>query len=161
MRLVAVWYLLISFTLFACSPEQEPNNSEPEWLFVHTADSAQVLNKTTVLMPLSRDIFAFTDRPNRKHMYLNGEQFVSLWSEDSANSFKSDPPNAVLTWVEGDEIREVEVIITHAKFDSNQITYIIKDIEVESIDLINVSLFIDPYKLIANKMSSYYYSNEK
>ena len=119
MRFLAASFLLISFTLFACSPEQEVKNSEPEWLFVHTADSAQILNNTTVLMPLSRDIFAFTDRPFRKHMYLNGEQFVSLWSEDSANSFKADPPNAVLTWVEGDEIREVEVIITDAKFDSN------------------------------------------
>ena len=153
MRLLAVLYLLISFTLFACSPEQEAKNSEPEWLFVHTADSAQVLNNTTVLMPLSRDIFAFTDRPYRKHMYLNGEQFVSLWSEDSANSFKTDPPNAVLTWVEGDEIREVKVIITHAKFDSNQITYTIKDIELGLKDLNQVSLFVDAIPQAVNTNS--------
>ena len=143
MRFLAASFLLISFTLFACSPEQEVNNSEPEWLFVHTADSAQVLNNTTVLMPLFRDIFAFTDRPYRKHKYLGGDQFVSLWSEDSVNSFKADPPNAVLTWVEGDEIREVEVIITDAKFDSNQITYTINDIELGIKDLNQVILFVD------------------
>jgi len=28
-------YLLLSFTLLACSIEQEANNNEPEWLFLH------------------------------------------------------------------------------------------------------------------------------
>ena len=141
--------LLISFTLFACSHEKEANNNEPEWLFVHTADSAQVLNKTTVLMPLSRDIFAFTDRPYRKHLYLNGEQFVSLWSEDSSNSFKADPPNAVLTWVDKEEVKELEVVITDANFDGNSVIYSIYDSLGPNLDSIEyVSLFID-YQTIA------------
>ena len=31
-----------------------------EWLFVHTADEAQVTNNTTIVMPVTRDIFAIS-----------------------------------------------------------------------------------------------------
>jgi hypothetical protein len=77
-----------------------------EWLFVHTADEAQVINNTTIVMPVTRDIFAFTDRPYRKHAYMTGEQFTSLWAKAGNNGFKTDPPNAVLTWVEGEDVKE-------------------------------------------------------
>jgi hypothetical protein len=57
-------------------------------------------------MPVTRDIFAFTDRPYRKHAYMTGEQFTSLWAKAGNNGFKTDPPNAVLTWVEGEDVKE-------------------------------------------------------
>ena len=76
-----------------------------EWLFVHTAEEAQVINNTTIVMPVTRDIFAFTDRPYRKHDYMTGEQFASLWADSGSDSFKADPPNAVLTWVEGEDVK--------------------------------------------------------
>ena len=121
-------YLLLSFTLLACSIEQEANNNEPEWLFVHTADSAQVLNNTTVSMPFTEDIFAFTDRPNREHKYISGDEFASYWNDyDDENSFKLDPPNAVLTWVDADGVSEVEVVITDAHFDGSNVIYTIEN----------------------------------
>ena len=66
-------------------------------------------------MPVTRDIFAFTDRPNRQHGYMKAHQFVTLWDESEGDTFKADPPNAVLTWVDGDELKEAEVLITNAK----------------------------------------------
>ena len=62
----------------------------------------------------SRDIFAFTDRPYRKHAYMTGEQFASLSADSGSDSFKTDPPNAVLTWLDGDKVHEAEVVITDA-----------------------------------------------
>ncbi len=72
-----------------------------EWLFVHTAQTAEMTSATILVIPVTRDIFAFTDRPNRMHGYMNAHEFVSLWDEGEGDTFKADPPNAVLTWVDG------------------------------------------------------------
>ena len=99
------------FTTSAFAEEAKP----AEWLFVHTAQTAEMTSATTLVMPVTRDIFAFTDRPNRMHGYMNAHEFVSLWDEGEGDTFKADPPNAVLTWVDGDEMKEAEVLITNAK----------------------------------------------
>jgi hypothetical protein len=120
-------------------------HSQPkeEWLFVHTADEAQVTNNTTIVMPVTRDVFAFTDRPYRKHAYMTGEQFASLWAEADSASFKADPANAVLTWVDGEDVKEAEVVITSASFDGNSITYTINSHRNTVGTIKSVSLFVD------------------
>ena len=87
---MAILSLVVSTFVFAADKPKE------EWLFVHTAQEAQATSSTLV-MPISREIFSFTDRPYRKHSYLTGDKFASLWSDSSSDSFKLDPPNAVLT----------------------------------------------------------------
>ena len=100
--------LLLTSSAFA--EEAKP----AEWLFVHTSPTAEMTSDTTLVMPVTREIFAFTDRPNRQHGYLTAHAFVSLWDKGEGDTFKADPPNAVLTWVEGDKVHEAEVIITDA-----------------------------------------------
>ena len=99
-----------------------------EWLFVHTAQTAEMTSATTLVMPVTRDIFAFTDRPNRIHSYMNAHEFVSLWDEGEGDTFKADPPNAVLTWVDGDEMKEAELLILSAETVSHgrEIAYEVK-----------------------------------
>jgi hypothetical protein len=127
-----------TFTFAEDKPAQE------EWLFVHTADEAQVINTTTIVIPVTRDIFAFTDRPYRKHGYMTGEQFASLWADSGSDSFKADPPNAVLTWVDGEDVKEAELVITGASFDGDSITYTRKHpATVQFSNLKSVSLFVD------------------
>jgi hypothetical protein len=98
-----------------------------EWLFIHTAKEAQVINNTTLVMPVTRDIFAFIERlkgrPYRKHTYMSGEKFSSMWSDSGGDSFKADPPNAILTWVDGKTINEAKVVIKDASFDGKSMTY--------------------------------------
>jgi hypothetical protein len=135
--------IILSLMAFACS-STEDKPAQEEWLFVHTADEAQVTNNTTIVMPVTRDIFAFTDRPYRKHAYMTGEQFASLWAEAGSNSFKADPPNAVLTWVEGEVVKEAEVVIKDASIDGSSITYTRKySATIPSGTLKSVSLFVD------------------
>ena len=105
---------IIILSLMASTFTFAEDKPAEEWLFVHTADEAQVTNNTTIVMPVTRDIFAFTDRPYRKHAYMTGEQFASLWAGSGSDSFKADPPNAVLTWIDGDKVHEAEVVITNA-----------------------------------------------
>jgi hypothetical protein len=120
-------------------------HSQPkeEWLFVHTAEEAQVINNTTIVMPITRHIFAFTDRPYRQHAYMTGEQFTSLWADSGSNSFKADPPNAVLTWVEGEVVKEAEVVITGASFEGNSITFTTNEYHNNVEAITSVSLFVD------------------
>ena len=101
--------------LFFSSSAIAEDAKPAEWLFVHTAQTAEMTSDTTLVMPVTRDIFAFTDRPNRMHAYMNAHEYVSLWDEGEGDTFKADPPNAVLTWVDGDEMKEAEVLIIGAE----------------------------------------------
>ena len=101
----------VFFSTSAIAEDAKP----AEWLFVHTAQTAEMTLDTTLVMPVTRDIFAFTDRPNRMHAYMNAHEYVSLWDEGVGDTFKADPPNAVLTWVDGDEMKEAELLILNAE----------------------------------------------
>ena len=133
--------------LFFSSSAIAEDAKPAEWLFVHTAETAEMTSATTLVMPVAREIFAFTDRPNRMHDYLNAHEFVSLWDEGEGDTFKADPPNAVLTWVDGDEVKEAEVVITDVSVSENgRMLFYTLDVEVGSFDIgmINyASLFVD------------------
>jgi hypothetical protein len=136
---------IIILSLMASTFTFAEDKPAEEWLFVHTAQEAQVINTTTIVIPVTRDIFAFTDRPYRKHGYMTGEQFASLWADSGSDSFKADPPNAVLTWVDGEDVKEAELVITGASFDGDSITYTRKHpATVQFSNLKGVSLFVDP-----------------
>ena len=79
-QLITTFNILLLAALTSSFAFAEDKPAE-EWLFVHTAQEAQVINTTTIVIPVTRDIFAFTDRPYRKHGYMTGEQFVSLWAD--------------------------------------------------------------------------------
>ena len=134
--------------LFFSSSAIAEDAKPAEWLFVHTAQTAEMTSSTTLVMPATRDIFAFTDRPNRMHGYLNAHEFVSLWDEGEGDTFKADPPNAVLTWVDGDEMKEAEVLILSAETVSHgrEIAY---EVKLEAGDtpvgkMGSASFFVDP-----------------
>jgi len=142
MKSITLKLSIIMLSLAAMTFTFAEDKPAEEWLFVHTAEEAQVTNNTTIVMPVTRDIFAFTDRPYRKHAYMTGEQFASLWDEGA--SFKTDPPNAVLTWIDGEDVKEAEVVITGASFDGNTITYNRKYSAIVPFGKLNsISLFVD------------------
>ena len=91
-------------SLTAMAQEAQQSKS---WLFVQTASEFS-LEGERLIIPYEREIFAFTDRPNRQHAYLNAHEFTALWS-DGDDDFSQDPPNAVLTWVSDGEVQEAEI----------------------------------------------------
>ena len=101
----------VFFSTSAIAEDAKPT----KWLFVHTAQTAEMTSATILVIPVTRDIFAFTDRPNRMHGYMNAHEFVSLWDKGEGDTFKADPPNAVLTWVDGREMKEAELLIISAE----------------------------------------------
>jgi surface protein len=143
-------YLFLALLMLSCTTDDNNNvdNSntlEKEWLYTHTALEATATSSTTIVMPFTTDIFAFTDRPNREHKYISGDEFASYWNDyDDENSFKLDPPNAVLTWVDADGVSEVEVVITDAHFDGSNVIYTIENTTITANQSFqDVSLFVD------------------
>jgi len=124
--------------------------SAPEMLILHTAATAELISDTTLVVPFLQDVFAFTDRPYRQHEYLNATQFVSLWNDAGSDSFQADPPNAVLTWVDGGVVKEAEVelldaiLIGDGKTMQYTITRLTSRYDIPSGSALkNVSFFID------------------
>ena len=139
-------YLFLALLIVACSTDDNNNvdDTQVEWLYVHTAIEANATNSTTLVIPFTEDIFAFTDRPDREHKYISAEEFVSYWSEDATNSFQFDPPNAVLTSVDDNGVAEVEVVIINASTDGDNITYTIQNPKLtDNATFEDVSLFVD------------------
>ena len=143
-------YLFLALLIVACTTDDNNNDDnsndlQKEWLYTHTALEATATSSTTLVIPFTEDIFAFTDRPNREFKYISGDEFASYWNDyDDANSFKLDPPNAVLTWVDTDGVEEVEVVITDANFDGDNIIYTIENSSITANQSFEeVSLFVD------------------
>ncbi|MDG1790729.1 MAG: T9SS type A sorting domain-containing protein [Flavobacteriaceae bacterium] len=143
-------YLFLALLVLACTTDDNNNvdninTLEKEWLYTHTALEATATSSTTIVMPFTEDIFAFTDRPNREFKYISGDEFASYWNDyDDENSFKLDPPNAVLTWVDADGVSEVEVVITDANFDGANMIYTIENTTITANQSFeDVSLFVD------------------
>ena len=65
--------LLLTSSAFA--EEAKP----AEWLFVQTAPTAEMTSDTTLVMPVTREIFAFTDRPNRQHGYMTANDLLQTY----------------------------------------------------------------------------------
>ena len=148
----------VFFSTSAIADDAKP----AEWLFVHTAQTAEMTSATTLVMPVTRDIFAFTDRPNRMHAYMNAHEYVSLWDEGEGDTFKADPPNAVLTWVDGDEMKEAELLILSAETVSHGVA-IAYEVKLEAGDtpadkLSGGSLFIDDMFFSTHTCQSMEYS---
>ena len=143
-------YLFLALLIVACTTDDNnnydnSNDLQKEWLYTHTAIEATATSSTTLVIPFTEDIFAFTDRPNREFKYISGDEFASYWNDyDDANSFKLDPPNAVLTWVDADGVEEVEVVITDADFDGTNVIYTIENTTITANQSFEeVSLFVD------------------
>jgi len=89
-NLIKVFFLssvlvVASFDAIAQEPEQASS-----WLFVQTASEFS-LEGESLTIAYEREIFAFTDRPNRQYAYLNAHEFTALWSRGN-DDFSQDPP---------------------------------------------------------------------
>ncbi|MFN7149210.1 MAG: hypothetical protein ACK4V6_06995, partial [Microthrixaceae bacterium] len=83
----------------AADPTAEP---APEWLFAIQSEGDTTFDASTgqLSMPAG-SVHAFTDRPYRDTRITSPHTFVDLWQATDADSFREDPPNAVLTYWEG------------------------------------------------------------
>ncbi len=84
---------------------------------------------TITLHGLAESTVYFTDRPRREVGHMRSSRFVELWGS-GAESFAIDPPNAVLSFLDGDDTPgDVVVVLHEPRLDGNVLTYTVDVLE--------------------------------
>jgi hypothetical protein len=119
-----------------------------EEMFVQVARGSDSNDGVLTLTGLSPTTLYFSDRPERVVGHMTTAQFVDQWSFGD-NSFASDPPNAVLSWVDSGENRPEDcvVVLREPKADGDSIRYAF-DLLEGSVPTSSgpCTLFIDPLR---------------
>jgi hypothetical protein len=116
-----------------------------DFLFVQSAKSMSfdpAANKLTLKNVSPVTVF-FTDRPERIAGNMNTTKFIPFWS-DGKDSFKSDPPNADISIIEGKTLKQTVVELQDPVLDGDNLSYTVKvikgDMPAEGTE---VAMFID------------------
>jgi len=123
---------------------KEPEK-QADFLFVQSSKGMtfdKATNKLT-LTGVSPVTVYFTDRPERIAGNMKTTSFIPFWSEGK-DSFKSDPPNADISVIEGDKLRQVVVELQDPVLAGDDLTYVVKILAGEmGTKGADVSVFID------------------
>jgi hypothetical protein len=118
---------------------------QADFLFVQTAKGMRFdksTNKLT-LEGVSPITLFFSDRPERIAGNMKTTAFVPFWGTGK-DSFLSDPPNADISILEGDNLRQVVAVLQAPALKGDTLTYAVKvlqgDMPAKGAD---VSIFID------------------
>jgi hypothetical protein len=121
--------------------------AEIEALFVQSARRVTSSPAALTLHDLAPSTLMFSDRPQRIVGHLTTKQFVEGWGHGD-NSFLEDPPNAVLSFIGGDEEQapdDVVVTLTNPRLEWERLTYDVDVLEGRlPVTAGPCSLFIDP-----------------
>ncbi len=120
-----------------------PTTDQPEFLFVQTADSATLADGVLVMGGINPATIYFSDRPDRIAGHLTTDEFVATWG-DGDDSFASNPPNATLSILAGDQPQEIVVTLTEPRIEDDALVYNVSILEgAEAATGGACSLFID------------------
>jgi hypothetical protein len=126
-----------------------------DFLFVQSADRFEYQSRTSriTLVGINPSTLFFSDRPDRVAGQMKTSRFVPFWSEGT-NSFKSDPPNADISIVEGGKLQQVIVVLNDPVLTNNDLSYTVKILQGELPERGNdVSVFIDVIGMPLTPMS--------
>ena len=100
-----------------------------ESMFVQTAQSIAGGDGMVTLRGVSPSTLYFSDRPQRVVGHMKTTDFVDLWGAGD-NSFETDPPNAVLSFLEAGGVPDdVVVVIRDPRLEDSASTYSIEVLE--------------------------------
>jgi hypothetical protein len=105
------------------------------------------MDGTLTLNGVTASTLYFSDRPQRVVGHMATTDFVELWGEGD-NSFESDPPNAVLSFLDpgADVPQDAVIVIKAPQLENGQLSYSIDVLEGKVPDQAGpVTLFIDPF----------------
>jgi hypothetical protein len=120
---------------------------EIDALFVQSAMGFESNEDRVMLRGVAPSTVYFSDRPQRVVGHIGNADFVSIWGEGD-DSFASDPPNAVLAFVdEGSATPSDAVItITDPQLDGDNLSYAMTVLDGElPVSASGCTLFIDPF----------------
>jgi hypothetical protein len=119
-----------------------------ESMFVQTAQGIDSDGATLTLRGITPSTLYFSDRPERVTGHMTTADFVDLWAIGD-NSFETDPPNAVLAFLEpgADVPDDVVIVLKEPNLDgAGNLSYSIEVLEgTVPAHTGPVTLFIDPF----------------
>ena len=119
-----------------------------ESMFVQTAEGIDSDGQTLTLRGITPSTLYFSDRPKRVVGHMSTADFVDLWAVGD-NSFETDPPNAVLAFLEpdADAPDDAVVVLKEPNLDgAGDLSYSIEVLEgTVPTHTGPVTLFIDPF----------------
>ena len=95
---LSLW--LMSLLLLGCATLDPSSKPQKSWLFAHIAIEAKIINETTIVMPITQDIIAFTTEPFHKHAALSREPFTLLTLGTESELFNAGPREAMSSWLD-------------------------------------------------------------
>ena len=98
---------------------------------------------TLSLIGVSPITLFFADRPERIAGNMKTSAFIPFWSHGK-DSFAKDPPNADVSILEGEELRQVVAVLRDPVLRAGTLTYTVKILQGEMPEKgADVSVFID------------------
>jgi len=141
---VAATLAASSLVSFKSAIAQEPPK-QADFLFVQSSKGMgfdKSTNKLTLTGVSPMTLF-FTDRPERIAGNMKTTAFIPFWSEGK-DSFKSDPPNADVSVLEGNALRQIVAELQDPVLSGDNLTYTVKVLQGEMPATgADVSVFID------------------
>ncbi len=101
-----------------------------QYLLVQTAPSVRYGNGALVLESVHDQTLYFSDRPNRIAGWLPTREQIEDWGVGEDN-FASDPPNAALSILSGDNVQEIVVVLTNPRLIRGDLVYDVEILEGE------------------------------
>ncbi|MDA8781985.1 hypothetical protein N9N16_02120 [Porticoccaceae bacterium] len=155
----AIKVKLILICAMACAISGCSNMNKQAWLYAHIADQAEILDNSQLLIPVKKDIIAFTGNPYTKRADLSGDEFIALLDDYQMLRLKTFgkgaeaavPRNAILSWQDGEVLREASLAITHANTANEEqaIVYTLAaPMDIEADVLKAVHLYFDSHRLL-------------
>ena len=118
-----------------------------ESMFVQTAQGIDSAGGTLTLRGITPSTLYFSDRPQRIVGHMTTADFVELWGAGE-NSFETDPPNAVLAFLEpgAEAPDDAVIVIREPRLTDGELSYSIEVLEgAVPAHTGPVTLFIDPF----------------
>lgn len=109
----------------------EDRGNAPSWNFVLQASSGEFDGKTLRLHRLSEATTAFADRPKRIVDTLPVQTFIDQFWPDGPNSFRKDPPNAVIVFGADYVFANAVIEIDKPQLNGQELSFSMKILEGE------------------------------
>ena len=116
-----------------------------DYLLVQTAKGVTFDRATNTLrlVGVSPITLFFSDRPERIAGNMKTDHFTSFWSQGT-DSFAKDPPNADVSIIDGEAMRQVVVVLRDPVLEGDTLRYTVKVLQGDMPEKgADVSVFID------------------
>jgi hypothetical protein len=122
---------------------QAEDVKEVEYLFVQNTNQVSLKDGVLTLKGVAQETLYFSDRPERIVGRVTTQEFVDTWA-DGHESFKADPPNAILSILRKPEAQDIALVLKNPRIKGDDLIY---DVDVlDGIAMVSgevSSLFID------------------